>query len=112
MPSFIWWPSSLADPENGAARPNLISVSVTPRIGMFTFACANGDTGPGAPTDGTATAVARGGAGGDAGGVIESVAAGAVGVTAFSRLARLRSTAAQSVRRLVTALCPSVRLFS
>ena len=32
MPSFIWLPSSLAAPLNGAEIPNRISLSVTPRM--------------------------------------------------------------------------------
>src|SRR5580698_7419078 len=32
MPSFIWLPSSLAAPLNGAEIPKRISVSVTPRM--------------------------------------------------------------------------------
>src|SRR5689334_12466876 len=31
MPSFMFWPSSLAGPLNGADMPNRTSVSVTPR---------------------------------------------------------------------------------
>jgi hypothetical protein len=31
MPSFIWFPSSLAEPVNAAEIPNRISLSVTPR---------------------------------------------------------------------------------
>jgi hypothetical protein len=32
MPSFIWLPSSLAEPVKGAEIPNRISLSVTPRM--------------------------------------------------------------------------------
>src|SRR2546423_13019690 len=54
-PSFICRPSSLAEPLNGAAMPNTISVSVTPRTVGPTGRCA---------------AVAGGGPGGGAGGVV------------------------------------------
>src|SRR6516165_3125166 len=35
MPIFIFWPSSLAGPVNGAEIPNLISLSVTPRTALL-----------------------------------------------------------------------------
>ena len=41
MPSFIWRPSSLAEPENGATMPKRISLSVTPR----TLAAGSGTEG-------------------------------------------------------------------
>src|SRR5450756_3239726 len=44
MPSFIFWPSSLAAPLNGAEIPNRISLSVTPRTGLLTLlgSCPSG----------------------------------------------------------------------
>src|SRR3981081_2885040 len=35
IPSFIWRPSSFAVPEKGAAIPNRISRSLTPRVGVL-----------------------------------------------------------------------------
>jgi hypothetical protein len=32
IPTFIWLPSSLAEPVNGAEIPSRISLSVTPRV--------------------------------------------------------------------------------
>ena len=40
MPSFIFWPSSLAGPVNGAEIPNRISLSVTPRTIVLTLFCS------------------------------------------------------------------------
>src|SRR5665647_3395475 len=44
MPRFIFWPSSLAAPLNGAEIPNRISLSVTPRTGLLTplGSCSSG----------------------------------------------------------------------
>src|ERR1019366_8839127 len=44
MPIFIFWPSSLAAPLNGAEIPNRISLSVTPRTGLLTLlgSCPSG----------------------------------------------------------------------
>src|SRR5450759_4137469 len=44
MPRFIFWPSSLAAPLNGAEIPNRISLSVTPRTGLLTLlgSCPSG----------------------------------------------------------------------
>src|SRR5450759_5393592 len=44
MPIFIFWPSSLAAPLNGAEIPNRISLSVTPRKGLLTLlgSCPSG----------------------------------------------------------------------
>src|SRR5665213_1775465 len=44
MPRFIFWPSSLAAPLNGAEIPNRISLSVTPRMGLLTLlgSCSSG----------------------------------------------------------------------
>src|SRR5215471_5322479 len=43
IPSFIFWPSSLAGPVNGAEIPNRISLSVTPRTSLLTLlSCTSG----------------------------------------------------------------------
>src|SRR6516225_10205881 len=42
MPSFIFWPSSLAAPLKGAEIPNRISLSVIPRTGMLMELCSGG----------------------------------------------------------------------
>src|SRR6266436_3788596 len=46
MPSFIWRPSSLADPENGAETPNRISESVIPRVAAMLVAADIGGSRP------------------------------------------------------------------
>src|SRR6266436_4555082 len=45
MPSFIWRPSSLAGPENGATMPNRISLAVTPRAVEVGTGCGTGAVG-------------------------------------------------------------------
>src|SRR6478735_9616183 len=108
MPSYIWRPSSLAEPENGATIPKRISLSVTPR----TLDAASGTAGV---TVGVTAAVCWAGAGGGAaaaaGGMIDAIGAGAAlaadgAITAASdgpeidrsRSASWRSTDLQSVR--------------
>src|SRR5258708_37633942 len=58
IPSFIWRPSSFAGPENGAAIPNRISRSVTPRTCGPAAATATGAVGAvaAAAEDGAITA--------------------------------------------------------
>ena len=80
-PSFIWRPSSLAGPLNGAAMPKRISLSVTP--------LTSGTRGAGAGAVGVAAATAAGAEG--AGAVAEAAAlasssdvAGGVTVTVWT----------------------------
>src|SRR5258705_16451 len=107
-PSFIWRPSSLADPENGADMPNRISVSVTPRLTAANLDCSGlvavsaGDV---------AVALGRAGCGPVSAGATtvgsERAWPGGVsacdGVTVFSRSASARSVAPQVVRLLAMA---------
>src|SRR6266436_3935761 len=81
MPSFIWRPSSLADPENGAETPNRISVSVIPRAAAMLVAADIGGSRPVADWAEGRVATARSGTGGAAagGGTCGSVAARADG---------------------------------
>ncbi len=63
MPSFIWRPSSLAGPENGAAIPNRISRSVMPRTARGGPPARIGAVGvAAAAADGCATTAASDGA--------------------------------------------------
>src|SRR5450631_1070100 len=97
MPSFIWRPSSLAEPENGAAIPNRISRSVTPRTGE-PAATGSGAVGAvaAAAEDGAVTAATLGPGPGPA---IDR-----------SRSASWRSADLQSVLPVVTAPRPSATL--
>ena len=52
MPIFIWRPSSLADPENGAETPNTISRSVIPRVAAMLVAADNDGKSIGAGVEG------------------------------------------------------------
>src|SRR6266851_5721643 len=80
MPSFIWRPSSLADPENGAETPNRISESVIPRITAMLVAADIGGCRPVADWGRVATARSGKGGGAAAGcGTCGSVAARADG---------------------------------
>src|SRR5215831_10556479 len=76
IPSFIWRPSSLAEPENGATIPKRISRSVTPRTFEAEPRGAAGAT-PGV----TAATVAGGAAAAGAGGAV-AAATGAGAATA------------------------------
>src|SRR3974377_931633 len=72
LPSFIWRPRSLAEPENGATIPKRISRSVTPRTFEAEARGAAGATlGVTAATvAGGAAAAAAGGGGGGRGWVV------------------------------------------
>src|ERR1700704_171463 len=115
-PSFIWRPSSLADPENGADMPKRISVSVTPRLTAVNLDCSGlvaASAGDVAVTPG------RAGCGAVGAGVTtvgsERAWPGGVsacdGVTVFSRSASARSAATQVIRLLAMARWPSVLLW-
>src|SRR5262245_20385759 len=90
MPSFIFWPSSLAAPLNGAEIPNRISLSVTPRKVVLTVvdSCPSGwaaddsdacwPFGADCPTEAGAGGC---GAGAAAGGVTEAAATFVAGAT-------------------------------
>ena len=118
MPSFIWRPSSRAEPEKGATIPNRISLSVTPRT--FTLGVVASGT-EGATAGAGVTAAVCCAAGGGGGGTIDAIGAGAAlaaagAITAASdgpeidrsSSASWRSAPLQSSRPIVMALRPSV----
>src|SRR5262245_26408692 len=86
IPSFIFWPSSLAAPLNGAEMPNRISLSLTPRKVVLTLV---GSCPSGWATDDSdacwpfgADCPTEAGAGGcEAGGVTEAAATRVAGAT-------------------------------
>src|ERR1700722_4338209 len=81
MPSFIWLPSSLAAPVNGAEMPNRISLSVTPRMGEVSSFVA--------PTDATIAGAALVGCG----------AAEAIGRSAVAGAALVGCAAIEAIGR-------------
>ena len=97
IPSFIWRPSSFEAPEKGAAIPNRISRSVTPRTAEPVGTAAVGAVAAAADKDGEITA-GKVGAGGRA---IDR-----------SRSASWRSAIPQSIRPDVTVLRPFATLRS
>src|SRR5215831_14817081 len=124
MPSFIWRPSSLAEPEKGATMPKRISLALTPRTlppdsgtAWVTVGVTAAMVAGGGDTAGAAGAGGAASAGGAAGAVGAGAAAADDGpitpasdgpASDCSRSASWRAANLQSVRPVVTALRPSV----
>src|SRR5215470_13873922 len=111
MPSFIWRPSSLAEPLNGAEMPNRISLSLTPRLESRGSGVISGVAATFVGGDGGKKAEA--GDESDVGGADgKAAAAGGDAVVTRSKSTKSRAAEAQSVCLLMIVRMPSATLWS